>query len=56
MEAAEKTVSRSFLCLRFVVSQSVMPAELSCVICGGIHGRFSRDKKFHLQIENVNAS
>ena len=25
--AAEKTVSRSFLCLGFVVSQSVMPVE-----------------------------
>ena len=28
LEAAEKTVSRSFLCLWFVVSQSVMPVEL----------------------------
>ena len=28
LEAAEKTVSRSFLCLLFVVSQSVMPVEL----------------------------
>ena len=27
LEAAEKTVSRSFLCLLFIVSQSVMPAE-----------------------------
>ena len=27
MKAAEKTVSRSFLCLLFIVSQSVMPAE-----------------------------
>ena len=36
LEAAEKTVSRSFLCLVFVVSRSVMLAELSCVICGGI--------------------
>ena len=27
LEAAEKTVSRSFLCLGFVVSQSVMPVE-----------------------------
>ena len=27
-EAAEKEVSRSFLCLWFVVSQSVMPVEL----------------------------
>ena len=36
LEDAEKTVSRSFLCLGFVVSRSVMPAELSCVIYGGI--------------------
>ena len=36
LEAAEKTANRSFLCLWFVVSQSVMPAELSSVICGGI--------------------
>ena len=28
LEAAEKTVSRSFLSLWFVVSQSVMPVEL----------------------------
>ena len=28
LEAAEKTVSRSFLCLWFVVSQPVMPVEL----------------------------
>ena len=28
LEAAETTVSRSFLCLWFVVSQSVMPVEL----------------------------
>ena len=28
LEAAEKTVSRSFLCLWFVVCQSVMPVEL----------------------------
>ena len=28
LEAAEKIVSRSFLCLWFVVSQSVMPVEL----------------------------
>ena len=27
LEAVEKTVSRSFLCLGFVVSQSVMPVE-----------------------------
>ena len=36
LEAAKRTVSRSFLCLGFVVIWSVMPAELSCVICGGI--------------------
>ena len=35
-EAAKRTVSRSFLCLRFFVRKSVMPAELSGVICGGI--------------------
>ena len=28
LKAAEKKVSRSFLCLWFVVSQSVMPVEL----------------------------
>ena len=28
LEAAEKEVSRSFLCLGFVVSQSVMPVEM----------------------------
>ena len=28
LEAAEKEVSRSFLCLWFVVSRSVMPVEL----------------------------
>ena len=28
MEAAEKEVIRSFLCLWFVVSESVMPVEL----------------------------
>ena len=27
LAAAEKTVSRTFLCLRFVVSRSVMPVE-----------------------------
>ena len=36
LEVAKRTVSRSFQCLGFVVSRSVMPAELSCVICGGI--------------------
>ena len=36
LEAAEKKVSRSFLCLGFFVSQSVMPAKLSGVIRGGI--------------------
>ena len=33
LEAAKRTVSRSFLCLGFVVSQSVMLAELGCVAC-----------------------
>ena len=36
LEAVKTTVSHSFLCLVFVVSKPVMPAELSCVICGGI--------------------
>ena len=36
LEAAKKTVSCSFLCLGFFVSQSVMPAELSGVIRGSI--------------------
>ena len=35
MEAAKRTVSRSFLCLGFFVSQPVMPAELSGVKHGG---------------------
>ena len=41
LEAAEKTVSRSFLCLGFVVSQSVMLferllfAEQNALSCGG---------------------
>ena len=42
LEAVEKTVSRSFLCLGFVVSQSVMPverfvcfAEQNALSCGG---------------------
>ena len=41
LEDAEKTVSRSFLCLWFVVSQSVMPVELfvylaeqNALLCG----------------------
>ena len=40
LEAAEKTISRSFLCLWFVVSQSVMLVErlffrgAECVLCG----------------------
>ena len=40
LEAAEKTVSRSFLCLWFVVSQSVMLverlffAEQNALLCG----------------------
>ena len=36
LEAAKRTVSRSFLCLRFFVSWSVTPVELSGVLCGGI--------------------
>ena len=36
MEAAKRTVSRSFLCLRFFMCQSVMPTELSGVIHGSI--------------------
>ena len=36
LEAAKRTVSRSFLYLGFFVSPSVMPAELSGVIRGGI--------------------
>ena len=35
-EVAKRTVSHSFLCLWFVVSRSVMPAQLSGVIRGGI--------------------
>ena len=35
LEAAKRMVSRSFLCLGFVLSQSVMSAELSDVIRGG---------------------
>ena len=34
LEAAEKTVSRSFLSLEFVVSQSVMPVEMFCCFAG----------------------
>ena len=36
LEAAKRTVRHSFLCLGFFVSQSVMPAELSGVVRGGI--------------------
>ena len=36
LEAAKRMVKQSFLCLAFVVSRSVMLAELSCVICDGI--------------------
>ena len=36
LEAAEKKVSRSFLCLWFVVSQSVLPTKLSGVMRGGM--------------------
>ena len=34
LEAAEKTASRSFLCLGFVVSQSVMPVERFVYVAG----------------------
>ena len=34
LEAAEKTLSRSFLCLGFVVSQSVMPVERFVYVAG----------------------
>ena len=34
LEAAEKTVSRSFLCLGFVVSQSVIVSQTACLFCG----------------------
>ena len=34
LEAAEKTVSRSFLCLGFVVSQSVIVNRTACLFCG----------------------
>ena len=34
LEAAKRAVSRSFLCLGFVVSQSVMPVELFCCFTG----------------------
>ena len=34
LEAAEKTVSPSFLCLGFVVSQSVIVSRTACLFCG----------------------
>ena len=34
LEAAEKTVSRSFLCLGVVVSQSVIVSRTACLFCG----------------------
>ena len=34
VEAAEKTVSRSFLCLWFVVSQSVIVSRTACLFRG----------------------
>ena len=34
LEAAEKTVSRSFLCLGFIVSQSVIVSRMACLFCG----------------------
>ena len=33
LEAAEKAVSRSFLCLGFVVSQSVFVSRTACLFC-----------------------
>ena len=33
LEAAEKIVSRSFLCLGFVVSQSVIASRTACLFC-----------------------
>ena len=42
LEAAKKTVSRSFLCLGFLVSQSVIVSQTACLfavqsafMCGG---------------------
>ena len=34
LEAAEKTSSRSFLCLWFIVSQSVIVSRTACMFCG----------------------
>ena len=34
LEAAEKTVSRSFLCLGFVVNQSVIVGRTASLFCG----------------------
>ena len=34
LEAAEKTVGRSFLCLGIVVSQSVIVSPTACLFCG----------------------
>ena len=36
LEAAEKTVSRSFLCLEFVVSQSVIVSRTACLFCDAV--------------------
>ena len=33
LEAAEKTVNRSLLCLRFVMSQSVIVSRMACLFC-----------------------
>ena len=34
LEAAERTVSRSFRCLGFVVSQSIIVSRTACLFCG----------------------
>ena len=34
LEAAEKTVIRSFLCLGFVINQSVIVSQTACLFCG----------------------
>ena len=33
LEAAERTVSRSFRCLGFVVSQSIIVSRTACLFC-----------------------
>ena len=34
LEAPEETVSRSFLCLGFIVGQSVIVSQTACLFCG----------------------